>query len=232
MSTLYNILIVEDEIIASHYLKQLLRTLNYQHIFEVANANDALNIIETTHIDFAFLDININGPIDGISCARMMNEKHFTPIIYTTAYCDTITMQEAGKTNMFGYLMKPFEQQDVEAALHIALNRLATIQPDSKKEIEQKSIQLNSYQYFSISSQTFFSNSIPVDLTKKEISILSVLSVNVNQNISFNTLKENVWDNKEVSNSTVRDTIRRLRAKAPGLNIQSIAGFGYILKKS
>ena len=219
--------------IASHYLKQLLYSLGHHDVFEVTNAKDAIDIVNNTRIDLVFLDINISGAIDGISCAIMLNQKYFLPVIFTTAYSDTNTIQEASKTNMFGYIMKPFEQQDVEASLYIALNRLSSIKNTRTVEtsaVEYESIQLNNNQYFSISTQTLFTNNIPIDLTKKEMKILYTLSTNLNQNISFGILQEDVWDNKDVSNSTIRDTIRRLRIKAPELNIQSIAGFGYILK--
>lgn len=189
--------------------------------------------MQNTRFDFAFLDINIEGRIDGIQCAKLMNENYFLPIIFTTAYNDTNTMQEASTTNMFGYLMKPFEKEDVEAALHIALNRIRmTTTPKEQTYSEKEEIQLGGNQRFSFKSQTFFVEEQTINLTKKEIAVLYVLAININQNISFETIKENVWENKEISNATIRDTIRRIRAKAPELKIQSVAGFGYILRNS
>lgn len=229
----YTILIVEDEAIASHYLNQLLLSLGDHTIFKATNARDAFGLMDSVKFDFAFLDINIDGVIDGIECAKIMNEKYFLPIIFTTAYNDTQTMQEASMTNMFGYLMKPFEQKDVEAALHIALNRIRmTTTPKEQIYNEKEEIQLGENQRFSFKSQTFFIKDQPINLTKKEIAVLCILAININQNISFEIIKECVWENKEISNATIRDTIRRIRVKSPELKIQSVAGFGYSLRNS
>lgn len=231
----YSILIVEDEAIASYYLKQLLHSLSYKHIYEVTNATDALELIKTTHIDFIFLDINISGSTDGIACAHMINQIKSIPIIYTTAYCDSQTMQEAAKTNMFGYLMKPFEKKDVEAMLYVVLNRLnATkeIPLPNSDAIEKNSIYITRKLHFCLNTKTLFADDIPIALTNKEIRTLCLLSKNLNKNVSYAQLEEYVWDNKDISNSTIRDTIRRLRLKVRSFDIQSIAGFGYILKSS
>ncbi len=233
MKNKYNILIVEDEIIASHYLKEILHSLGHKDVFQVTNAKDAIDKIIEHHIDLVFLDINISGSMDGIVCANKLNEKYFVPVIFSTAYCDTHTMEEASKTNMFGYLMKPFEKQDVEASLFVALNRLSKTEKHKvvhRVPKSKESIQINSKLSFSLHTRTLFRYTIPIDLTKKEMLILYVLSTNLNQNISFKTIQEKVWDSKDVSGATIRDTIRRLRAKAPELDIQSVAGFGYILK--
>ena len=103
----FNILIVEDEIVAVQYLKRILISLSYQTIFVSNNATDALEIINKHLIDLVFMDINIQGSVDGITCAHSLNIKQNIPIIYTTAYSDSVTIVEASETNIFGYLIKP-----------------------------------------------------------------------------------------------------------------------------
>ena len=53
---------------------------------------------------------NISGSIDGINSARLLNKEYFLPIIFTTAYGDSQTINEATDTNIFAYLIKPFEK--------------------------------------------------------------------------------------------------------------------------
>ena len=68
-------------------------------------------------------------------------------------------------------------------------------------------------------------------LTKKELEVLDILCKNINKNISYEYLKDIVWINKDISNSTVRDVVSRLKKKLDDINIENISNFGYVLKK-
>jgi DNA-binding response OmpR family regulator len=226
------ILIVEDELISTLYLTSILESLDFHNIFDASNMEDALDIVKKEKIDMVFMDININGSVDGITCAKILNEQYFLPIIFTTAYGDSATILEASDTNSFGYLIKPFEENEVEATLLITLKRMKlyqnTLTPLEKTNCEF--IELSHGQKYNYSNKTFYVNNIAIQLTQRELSVLYVLCKNLNQNISYDTIKENVWNNKDISNSTIRDTISRLKRKTPNLDIENIINFGYILK--
>ncbi|GAB1464726.1 hypothetical protein MASR2M54_02260 [Aliarcobacter cryaerophilus] len=68
-------------------------------------------------------------------------------------------------------------------------------------------------------------------LTKKELEVLDILCKNINKNISYEYLKDIVWINKDISDSTVRDVVSRLKKKLDDINIENISNFGYVLKK-
>ncbi|MGJ0494266.1 helix-turn-helix domain-containing protein [Aliarcobacter cryaerophilus] len=61
-------------------------------------------------------------------------------------------------------------------------------------------------------------------LTKKELEVLDILCKNINKNISYEYLKD-------ISDSTVRDVVSRLKKKLDNINIENISNFGYVLKK-
>ena len=65
----YSILIVEDEFIATEYLYQILDSFGVETIFKAKNSNEALDIVNKNHIDLIFMDINIQGGVDGIKCS-------------------------------------------------------------------------------------------------------------------------------------------------------------------
>lgn len=225
------VLIVEDEIFAAKYLEGLLRSLGFENIFKASNAQDALDIRERHTLDLVFMDINIQGPTDGIECSKILNQHSFTPIIFTTAYGDSQTIQEASNSNFYGYLVKPFEMHDLEASLRVALKLLR----QSSKELtiqkrDKHLIELGEKQVFNLSTNTLLINNKAISLTHKETLLLASLSRNLNQNISYDTLKEEVWYNANISNSTIRDTIARLKKKAPRLHLENITNYGYILK--
>ncbi len=71
----------------------------------------------------------------------------------------------------------------------------------------------------------------PISLTKKELSVLNFFCRNINQNISYDTMREYIWYSKSVSSSTIRDTVSRLKNKIPEVDIENIINFGYVLKK-
>lgn len=227
------ILIVEDELISTLYLTSILESLDFYNIFDASNMENALDIVKKEKIDIVFMDININGSVDGITCAKILNEHYFLPIIFTTAYGDSATILEASDTNSFGYLIKPFEENEVEATLLITLKRINQLKkartPENKIYIDK--IELGYEQKYDFLNKTFYINNKAINLTKIELEVLYIFCKNLNQNISYDTLKENVWNNKDISNSNVRDTISRLKRKAPNLTIKNIINFGYILKR-
>lgn len=231
----YSILIVEDDFIATEYLYQILDSFGAETIFKAKNSNEALELVNNNHIDLVFMDINIQGGVDGIKCSALLNEKYFIPIIFATAYADTATIDEAKDENIFGYLIKPFQISDVEATLSVAIsniNRIKKLQePKKYEEINIKKINLSEkYVYYFDSKTLTFNNSV-VALTKKELEVLNILCENMNKNISYEYLKDIVWINKNISDSTVRDVVSRLKKKLVNINIENISNFGYVLKK-
>ena len=232
----YNILIVEDELISLEYLKQVLYSLRVNEIYEAVSADEALKIVKEHHIDLVYMDINIQGAKDGIACAALLNKEYFLPIIFTTAYGDTNTINEAREENMFGYLIKPFQPNDVEASTNVAIKMINKEKEhntiDNQKEKEVIFINLNEEYHYNFVTKTLYFYKIPLSLTKKESEILDLLIHNINQNISYEYLKETIWQNKIITNSTIRDSVSRLKKKIPNLDIQNISNIGYIMKKS
>ena len=68
-------------------------------------------------------------------------------------------------------------------------------------------------------------------LTKKELEVLDILCKNINKNIFYEYLKDIVWINKNISDSTVQNVVSRLKKKLDDINIENISNFGYVLKK-
>ena len=230
----YSILLVEDEFIASEYLSQILDSFGVETIFKAKNSNEALEIVKNNQIDLVFMDINIQGGVDGIKCSALLNQEYFIPIIFATAYGDTNTISEANDENIFGYLIKPFQTSDVEATLSVAIssiNRIKRLQEARKdEEIEIKEIDLGEKYVYYFDSKTLTFKNAPISLTKKELEVLDILCKNSNKNISYEYIKNSIWLNKSASDSTVRDVISRLKKKIPHINIDNISNFGYILK--
>jgi len=228
----YKILIVEDEIFSIRYLRHILKSLGYKYIFEAVSNDEALDVVQKYKIDLVFMDINIDGSVDGITSAHLLNENYFLPIIFTTAYGDTSTISDASDTNIFGYLVKPFEQNDVEASLSVALKIVKNTYKNKEAVSNSNSLlDLGNNHIYNLSKKTLSVNGIPTKLTKKELVFLHVLCINIDHNVTYENLKITVWENSNISNSTIRDTLLRLRKKVPLLKIDNLSNYGYILKR-
>lgn len=235
MNTEQNILIVEDEFIASQYLKMILKKYGYTNIYDATSCHMAQEILKNYPVDFIFMDINLHGVEDGIVCAQHINEGKEVqiPIIYTTAHKEAETITEAREnTNMYGYLLKPFDQEQVFAALSM-LDRFrafsGTDQATQETLLSKNIFDFKQGCLFDFIAKTLTCNGSRVTLTKRENQLIQFMCKNQNQYISYEVLRNNVWSH-EVSTSTIRDTFYRLKLKIPvELPIQNVPGLGYIL---
>ncbi len=113
------ILIVEDEPLIADDIAETLEANGFTVCDIVDEAEDALNAVAKYSPDLALLDINIEGDQDGISLAEQLS----IPFIFLTSYYDKATLERAGKTNPSGYLVKPFQENDLIANVELGLNR-------------------------------------------------------------------------------------------------------------
>ena len=223
----YNILIVEDEFINAHFIEKAILKLGHTLTATVECSDEAMEVVREEKVDIVFMDINLEGAVDGISCAKIINKHKSIPIIYTTAFADSETIDAATDTNSYSYLIKPFDYKDIETALSITIKQAYT-KPKQKKNTDAKLfIELGkAYKYYA-KTKTLLKEDINIKFTKNESELFHQLFKNLNQIVSTEHLINTVWFEKSISNSTIRDTILRLRKKIPDLKIRTVSGIGY-----
>ncbi len=116
------ILIAEDESIIRLDLREILVQAGYEVCAEAANGEDALRLAQETEPEAAVLDVRMPG-MTGIEVARRILAERPIPIIMLTAYADSGTVAEAVRAGVFAYVVKPFREQDLLAALETAFAR-------------------------------------------------------------------------------------------------------------
>jgi len=227
----YNILIVEDEFINAEFVAQFLASHNHNVVGIATNAKEAIQYVNQTPIDFAFMDININGQTDGIALSKQLNEKYPIPIIYMSAFGDSITIREAGETNIYGFLVKPFDDKDIEATLCVAVQRINKEKNAIQKESKDlcKILDLGKNCIYDLQKQMLYCENKPVSFSKNESKLIHLFCENVNQLVYLEHIHIYGWGEKNISKSTIRETILRIRKKAPSLEIHNIVGLGYSL---
>lgn len=135
-----NVLIVEDEIIIAEDIASYLETLGYNVIGIVDNATDALQKIKTLSPDLILLDININGPIDGVQVATIIKQDYKIPFVFLTAFTDKQTLDRVKQTDPYGYIVKPFEEKDLEVTIELALYKFKKDKEISENSTETKNL--------------------------------------------------------------------------------------------
>lgn len=230
-----NILIVEDEKNNAKFLTNVLNDLGHNVIKCVATGVEALEVFKEKEVDFVFMDINLDGIMDGILCAKELNKHKKVPIIYITGFGYSDIISEANKTNIYGYIIKPFDEKDIEVVLGVAIQRVKDMlnlinhyQYKQEEEILKK-INLGNGYIYNLENKILMLNYRQIKFTKNETKLLYFLCLNLNKDISYQVIVNSIWKNKKISFSAIRDTVLRIRKKAPQLSLKNISGVGYCL---
>lgn len=117
------VLIVEDEVIVSLELQQLLTNLGYQVVDTARTGKDAIDKAQSIDVDLILMDIQLEDDITGIEAAQRIQATEQIPVIFLTAYSDSQTLQAAKKTSPYGYLLKPFNSESLHTTIEIAINK-------------------------------------------------------------------------------------------------------------
>ncbi|MBI5057834.1 MAG: PAS domain S-box protein [Nitrospirae bacterium] len=115
------ILIVEDEWIIANDIKKSLQNLGYSVSAIVSTGEEAINKIQEKKPDLVLMDIVLQGEISGTEAANQIISGYDIPVIYLTAYSDKEILKQAKKTNAYGYLVKPFNERELQATIDLAI---------------------------------------------------------------------------------------------------------------
>jgi AmiR/NasT family two-component response regulator len=121
------ILIAEDETIIRLDLKQLLERAGYDVVAEAKDGEEAVAHARTAEPELAILDVKMP-KLDGIEAARRILEERPVPIVMLTAYGQAELVSRAVEAGVFGYLVKPFREQDLLPAIAAARARHEELQ--------------------------------------------------------------------------------------------------------
>jgi two-component system, response regulator PdtaR len=115
------IMIVEDEWTVAEDIKISLQSLGYTVTSITSSGEEAIQKAEEDRPDLVLMDIVLQGEMDGIEAANQIRSRFNIPIVYLTAYADEKILERAKITEPFGYIVKPFINEDLKIAIEIAL---------------------------------------------------------------------------------------------------------------
>ena len=121
------ILVAEDETIIRLDLRELLERAGYDVVAEARDGEEAVSLAREHEPDLAVMDVKMPR-LDGIDAARRMLEERPIPIVMLTAFGQRELVDRAAEAGVYGYLVKPFREQDLVPAIAAARARHAELE--------------------------------------------------------------------------------------------------------
>jgi DNA-binding LytR/AlgR family response regulator len=121
------VLIIEDEFPIALDIEQRLKKLGYEVVGIAGKYNYALTLLAEKEYDIVLLDINLDEKKNGIDLANIINEKFHCPVIFITAYSDKQTFTEAADAKPMGYIVKPFNDSELDRTINLSLMNFRNI---------------------------------------------------------------------------------------------------------
>ena len=112
------ILITDDSAFMRSVLKNILEGEGYANIIEAANGNEALDLIAKEKPDLALMDI-IMPELGGMEVIKKVGKS--TTILVISAVGQESIVEEAKKYGAVGYVVKPFDNNQVKEEVNKAL---------------------------------------------------------------------------------------------------------------
>ena len=217
---MYTIVLVEDEKDLNSLIKAYLEKAGYI-VKTFLNGEDAIdNTGMEAHL--WILDIMLGGDISGYDILKKIRSNNEEiPVIFTSARdkdLDKIIGLELGSDD---YITKPYSPKE----LVLRVNNII-------KRVYSKDLQKTVYGDYTIDfdKRCVYQNGKELILTTLEFDLLYMFITNKNKSFSRDDILNIIWGNDYYgTDRVVDDLIRRLRKKMPGININTIYGYGYRL---
>jgi len=125
-------MIVEDQVLVAQDIRDRLGAMGYSVHGEALSGTEALKIARELSPEVALMDIRLQGDLDGVETGKLFRDELDIPVVYLTAHSDDETLDRAGETAPFGYLLKPFGDRELHCAIQVALH-LHKLESDLRK---------------------------------------------------------------------------------------------------
>ncbi len=116
------VLVAEDETLIRVDLCQLLETAGHDVCAQAKDGAEAVELARSLRPDLAVLDVKMPR-LDGIEAARRILDERPIPVVVVSAYTERSLVDRAVESGVFGYLAKPFREEDLVPALATAVAR-------------------------------------------------------------------------------------------------------------
>ena len=121
-----SILVADDEAVILNQLAGFLADMGYEVAGKTSSGTEALEQAQELRPDLVLMDIVMPGAMDGIEAGGRIQQELGIPVVFVTAYGDEKTLSRARAMQPYGYVLKPYLDEQVRAAVEMALARKET----------------------------------------------------------------------------------------------------------
>jgi DNA-binding LytR/AlgR family response regulator len=117
-----SILVVEDQLVIAQDIKYSLIDMGHEVAGIARSYKDAVSLLKEKKIDLAILDIKLKGQRSGMDIARLLKLTYpHIPFIFLTSFADKKTVSDAREVKPYGYIVKPFAEEDLFTTIEMAM---------------------------------------------------------------------------------------------------------------
>ena len=213
------ITLLEDDSFIAQEIKIYFEIKDHQ-VELFANGQDLLESPSIYHTDIFILDINT--PVkNGIETLKQLRYENIrTPAIFLTSMSDMDYIKLGFDAGCSDYIRKPFHFEELE----IRINKILFSDNEHK-------IQIGPKQFFDLARRELIDDDKIIDISENEKNFLFFLIKNINHVLSTNVIIDYIWQDKIISDNTLRTLIKKLRSKSNYDFIKNIRGSGYKIEK-
>src|SRR5690606_13336781 len=108
-------------------MQSMLEEIGYEIVDNVIVYEQAVEVLKNNEVDLVLIDIILASDKTGIDLGKHIRDNYNIPFIFVTSNSDRATVENAKTVKPNGYLVKPFEQQDLYTSIEIALPKCTSV---------------------------------------------------------------------------------------------------------
>ena len=220
------ILVVDDDPAVRNSLRRVL-ALNGYDVLVAGDGESALSSAQVCPPDLVVLDVMLPG-MDGLTVCQNLRSFGRTPIIMLTAretVPDRISGLDMGADD---YLVKPFSEAELTARVRALLRRS---QPPEQEILTYADLRLD------VGAREATRDGAPLRLSTREHELLMLFLRHPRQALTRDQICQSVWGYAYEGESNfvdvaVKELRKKLEASGRSRLLQTVRGYGYVLKES
>lgn len=135
------VLIADDDPVFRMDLRAMLESLGHTLAGEADNGEDVIRLARSLRPDLTILDIEMPRK-SGLEAARVLAEERISPVLLLTAYSESRMIEEAIRSGVLAYLVKPFRGPELQPAIEVAIARYRELTAlESERDALQEQIE-------------------------------------------------------------------------------------------
>lgn len=213
-----NILFLEDNEEFAKNTKEFLN-IYFKNIYHAATIKEALEFFNDKKIDVIISDIKIqddNGLIF-VQSVRKINTD--IPIIILSAHKDEEFLFKAIPLNIFSYELKPLSYKSF----------IELLKKLEAKFSDNSIVSLKNGLKYNFGNKLLYLENTHIKLTKREMLLIELMIKNIAEVVTNDMIQRNVWEDKFMSDSAIKNLVFRLRKKVGFPFITTVQSIGYKL---